>query len=193
MIANRHASKCRVRIAHLTTVRILRCHSRPRLKHSRARYSGNPYGASLRDERASLEAGYSTCAQWIPAYAEMTAWPTGWPRARATIRISQIILSIRVPGETLSMGLSRHALPIAKREAAPGNANKKCRVDQVKWIHRSSTPVDPAWHKFKSCHQRGALIHRQHDEFAEGAGGSPAIGSRVIRYRKYCAGVEGEN
>ncbi len=105
MIANRHASKCRVRIAHAaltflataalmsrhryngaaflrkmkrvrgahpTTVRILRCHSRPRLKHSRAGYSGNPYGTSLRDERASLEAGYSACAQWIPAFAGMT-------------------------------------------------------------------------------------------------------------------------
>ena len=91
MIANRHASKCRVRIAHAaliflataalmsrhryngaaflrkmkrvrgaypTTVRILRCHSRPRLKHSRAGYSGNPYGASLSGELASLEVSY---------------------------------------------------------------------------------------------------------------------------------------
>ena len=200
MIANRHASKCRVRIAHPTTVRILRCHSRA---------GGNPYGTSLRNERASLEAGYSACAQWIPSHAGMTAWPTGWPRARATIRIGQIILSVGVPGETLSMRLSKHALPRrgglpgglpgglglgpAKRNADPGNANKKCRVDQVKRIHRSSTLVDPAWHKFTSCHPRGALIHRQHDDFADGAGGSPAIGSRVIRYRKYCAGVEGEN
>ena len=116
-----------------------------------------------------------------------------------TIKIGQIILSVGVPGETLSMRLSRHALPRrgglgpAKRNGDPGNANKKCRVDQVKRIHRSSTLVDPAWHKFKSCHPRGALIHRQHDEFAEGAGWSPAIGGRVIRYRKSCAGVEGEN
>ena len=78
---------------------------------------------------------------------------------------------------------------------ARDDTNKECRVDQVPSgrIHRSSTLVDPAWHKFKSRHERGALIHGQHDAFADGAGWSPAIGSRVIRYGKSCAGVEEEN
>ena len=57
------------------------CHSRPRLKHSRAGYSGNPYGTSLRGVRVSLEASFPAHAQWIPAFAGMTGWPTGWPRA----------------------------------------------------------------------------------------------------------------
>ena len=50
-------------------------HSRPRLKHSRAGYSGNPYGNSLRGELASLEDSYPAHAQWIPAFAGMTGWP----------------------------------------------------------------------------------------------------------------------
>ena len=58
-----------------TPVRKPRCHSRPRLKHSRAGYSGNPYGTSLHGELASLEAGYPAYAQWIPAFAGMTS---GW-------------------------------------------------------------------------------------------------------------------
>ena len=48
------------------------CHSRPRLKHSRAGYSGNPYSTSLRGELASLKDSYSAHAQWIPAFAGMT-------------------------------------------------------------------------------------------------------------------------
>ena len=50
-----------------TPVRKPRCHSRPRLKHSRAGYSGNPYGTSLHGELVSLEAGYPAYAQWIPS------------------------------------------------------------------------------------------------------------------------------
>ena len=139
-------NKCRVRIAHAdfqrgmkrvrgahpSTVRILRCHSR---------VGGNPYDTSLRDERASLKAEYSACAQWIPAYAGMTT------------RIGQIILPMGMPveamarGQPLSMRLSRHALPgrgglgPAKRDAASGKATKKCRVDQAERIHHSSIPV----------------------------------------------------
>ena len=50
------------------------CHSRPRLKHSRAGYTGNPYGNSLRGELVSLEDSYPAHAQWIPAFAGMTGW-----------------------------------------------------------------------------------------------------------------------
>ena len=59
------------------------CHSRPRLKHSRAGYSGNPYRASLRGELVSLEARYTADRKWIPAFAGMTGWGAGpgWPTA----------------------------------------------------------------------------------------------------------------
>ena len=49
-----------------TPVRKSRCHSR---------VGGNPYGTSLHEELASLEAGYPAYAQWIPAFAGMTS---GW-------------------------------------------------------------------------------------------------------------------
>ena len=101
------------------------CQSRPRLKHSRAGYSGNPCGASLRGELASLEAGCPAYAPWIPVpqgHAEMTGWPTGWPRARATP--------------------SGYALPRTKLGAA-GHGNEKCEVDQAKRIHfaNASSPI----------------------------------------------------
>ena len=73
-------------------------------------------------------------AQWIPAYAGIT------------IGIGQLILPMGMPveavarGQPLSMGLSRHAAPGAKRDAVSGKATKK-RVDQAKWIHRPSIPV----------------------------------------------------
>ena len=73
-------------------------------------------------------------AQWIPAYAGIT------------IGIGQLILPMGMPveavarGQPLSMGLSRHAAPGAKHDAASGKATKKCSVDQ-------------AWHKDKCCHQ----------------------------------------
>ncbi len=86
------------------------CHSRPRLKHSRAGYSGNPCGSSLRGELASLEASFPAHAQWIPAFAGMTGWPTGWPRARATNRIGRFTLSTDMLVEAVFMRLSRHAL-----------------------------------------------------------------------------------
>ena len=80
------------------------CHSRPRLKHSRAGYSGNPYSTSLRGERASLEDSYPAHAQWIPAFAGMTGWPSGWPRARATSGISPFTLSAGTPITAMARG-----------------------------------------------------------------------------------------
>ena len=88
------------------------CHSRPRLKHSRAGYSGNPVwpwatpslakitGSAPRRGRRVNGRWNTTSryqAQWIPVpdqvedtlFAGMTGWgagpgwPTGWPRARA--------------------------------------------------------------------------------------------------------------
>ena len=50
------------------------CGPRP-APHSRE--GGNPYSTSLRGELASLKDSYSAHAQWIPAFAGMTAWPTG--------------------------------------------------------------------------------------------------------------------
>ena len=55
-----------------TTVRKLRRHSRPRLKHSRAGYSGNPSGVCTLAEPLDLEAGFPSYVQWIPAFAGMT-------------------------------------------------------------------------------------------------------------------------
>ena len=93
---------------------------------------------------------------WIPAFAGMTGWPTGPAR------------------HPVSMQLVGHALPRrgglpgglgpgpTKREAAPSDAKKKCRVDQ-------------AWHKCKGC-QRLASGHQQrihqtpcHPERSEGS------------------------
>ena len=110
----------RVRVAHPTTVRILRCHSRE---------GGNPWGMCRRVERFLAD------AKWIPAYAGMTGWGAGpgWPWARAigqpsaTIRVKWQTAFADIPGEGLSMRLSRHALPRAKREMAAGEASKKCR------------------------------------------------------------------
>ena len=87
---------------------------------------------------------------WIPAFAGMTGWPTG------------------PAPHPVSMRLVRHALPRrgglpgglgpgpTKREAAPSDAKKKCRVDQ-------------AWHKCKGCHQQ--RIHQTpcHPERSEGS------------------------
>ena len=70
MIADRCASKCRVRIAHPTNVRILECHSRE---------GGNPWGIRLRAERLNFEERFRAGAKWIPAFAGMRGWP------RATI------------------------------------------------------------------------------------------------------------
>ena len=81
--ASRRGMK-RVRSAHPTIVRTKICHSRPRLQHSRAGYSGNPFGFCLREERLNIEANFLVDAKWIPAYAGMTGWPTGWPWARAS-------------------------------------------------------------------------------------------------------------
>ena len=78
---------------------------------------------------------------YFPDCAGMTAWP------RATIGIGQLILPMGMPveavarGQPLSMRLSRHAAPGAKRDAASGKATKKCRVDQAERIHHSSIPV----------------------------------------------------
>ena len=57
----------RVRSAHPTTVHTSRCHSRPRLKHSRAGYSGNPWGIRLRAERLNFEERFLAGAKWIPS------------------------------------------------------------------------------------------------------------------------------
>jgi hypothetical protein len=48
-----------------------------------------------------------------------------------------------VPVESISMRLSGHALPRAKWNVDPGDANKKCRVDQAQWIHHPSVPEAP--------------------------------------------------
>ena len=72
------------------SVRTPMCHSRE---------GGNPYSTSLRGELASLEDSYPAHAQWIPAVAGMTGWPTGWPRARAKSGISPFTLSAGMPGE----------------------------------------------------------------------------------------------
>ena len=64
--------KIRVRDAHPTSVCSLSCHSRPRLKHSRAGYSGNPWGTSLSGALVSFEDGCPARAKWIPAFAGMT-------------------------------------------------------------------------------------------------------------------------
>ena len=170
----------RVRVAHPTTVRILRCHSRA---------GGNPWGMWRRVEHFLAD------AKWIPAYAGMTGWGAGpgWPWARAigqpsaTIQVKWQTAFADTPGEGLSMGLSRHALPRVKREMAAGEASKKCRVDQV-WhkdkcchqerIHRSSILRDLACDKSKSCrglggwpkatlgHLRGTLIDPTDDTIA---------------------------
>ena len=50
---------------------------------------------------------------WIPAFPGMTGWPTGPAR------------------HSVSMRLVGHALLRTKREAAPSDAKKKCRVDQA--------------------------------------------------------------
>ena len=75
-------------------------------KGCHSRESGNPCGASLRGELASLEAGCPAYAQWIPVpqwHAEKTGWPTGWPRARATSGTDWLVRSADVPVEALSM------------------------------------------------------------------------------------------
>ncbi len=81
------------------------CRSRPRLKHSRAGYSGNPWGTSQRVELANRTDGYPANAQWIPAFAGMRGWP------RATRRMGRVTLSADKPAKAvvqfqpLSMGL----------------------------------------------------------------------------------------
>ena len=122
-----------------TPVRKPRCHSRPRLKHSRAGYSGNPYGTSLHGELASLEAGYPAYAQWIPAFAGMTGWGAGpgWPTAigppRATSGIDRLTLSTGMPVKAIFMRLPGHAPPRRRLAAVPGNAKN------VRWIKRGIT------------------------------------------------------
>ena len=87
------------------------CHSRPRLKHSRAGYSGNPYSASLLGELVSLEARYTADRKWIPAFAGMTGWGAGpgWPTAigppRATSGIGRPTLFTNTPVEAIPVRL----------------------------------------------------------------------------------------
>ena len=110
------------------------CHSRPRLKHSRAGYSGNPFGVRSLRRRLNLKAGFSAYTQWIPAFAGMTigihqpAPPTGMP-------VKAIFM--RLPGHALPR---RGGLGLGKRQAVPSNA-EKCRVDQALRIH--PTPCHP--------------------------------------------------
>ena len=115
--------------------------TRPPMCHSRE--GGNPYSTSLRGELASLKDSYSAHAQWIPAFAGMTRWPTGWPRARAraTRRIDRLALSTGMPVKAVSMRLPRHALPRGKLAAVPGNAKN------VRWIKRGINMArgHPAW------------------------------------------------
>ena len=82
------------------SVRTPMCHSRPRLKHSRAGYSGKPYSNSLRGELASLKDTYPAHAQWIPAFAGMT----GWPRVRATRLERQFTPSKGMPVKAMARG-----------------------------------------------------------------------------------------
>ena len=103
------ASKCRVRIAHATSrrgmkrvriahptnVRILECHSRE---------GGNPWGMCLRAERLNFEDRFLGDAKWIPAFAGMSGWPTGWPRARATRGQGLLRLSTDMPIEAMALG-----------------------------------------------------------------------------------------
>ena len=82
-------------------------HSRPRLKHSRAGYSGNPYSTSLRGELASLEDSYPAHAQWIPSPPSRglkAAGMTGWPRARATRLERQFTPSKGMPAKAMARG-----------------------------------------------------------------------------------------
>ena len=106
MIADRCASKCRVRIAHATSrrgikrvriahptnVRILECHSRE---------GGNPWGMCLRAERLNFEDRFLGDAKWIPAYAGMSGWP--WAtRGQGLLRLSTDMpveaMALVVPG-----------------------------------------------------------------------------------------------
>ena len=75
---------------------------------------------------------------WIPAFAGMTGWPTGPARHPVSMRLVGHALPRRggLPG-----GLGPGPGP-TKREAAPSDAKKKCRVDQ-------------AWHKCKGCQRLG--------------------------------------
>ena len=124
----------------LTLDRTSLCHSRPRLKHSRAGYSGNPVSlvkvtGSPPSRGRRLKGRWNTTshyqAQWIPVpdqvedtlFARMTGWgagpgwPTGWPRARAigppraTRGMGWLIFYKGMPVEAVSMRLPRHALP----------------------------------------------------------------------------------
>ena len=49
-----------------------------------------------------------------------------------------------MPVKAAFMRRPGHTLPRGKREAVPGKATKKCRVDQAKRIHRSSAGANPA-------------------------------------------------
>ena len=79
------------------------CHSRPRLKHSRAGYSGNPFGVRSLRRRLNLKAGFSAYPQWIPAFAGMT------------IGIHQPAPPTGMPVKAIFMRLPGHALPRGKR------------------------------------------------------------------------------
>ena len=112
--ASRRGMK-RVRSAHPTIVRTKICHSRE---------GGNPFGFCVREERLNIEANFLVDAKWIPAYAGMTGWPTGWPWARATIGMGWPALTLGMPVTAASMRFVGHALPRTKHTAAPGNAKK---------------------------------------------------------------------
>ena len=102
---------------------------RPPMCHSRE--GGNPYSTSLRGEFANLEDGYPAHAEWIPAFAGMTGWPTGWPRARATSGMGWLTHPSGMPvkaaarGQRLasrypvSLRLPRYAWPRSRLGAAP--------------------------------------------------------------------------
>ena len=115
--------KIRVRNAHPTSVCSLRCSPGPRPPRrppGHSRVGGNPYGTSLHGALVSFEDGYPANAQWIPAFAGMRGWP------RATRGMGRASLSTGMPVKAVSMRLSRHALPGARLDAAPGKATNKC-------------------------------------------------------------------
>ena len=138
----------------------------------------------LRGELVSLEAGYPTYAQWIPAFTGMTGWGAGpgWPTAigppRATSGIGRFTLSKGMPVKALFMRLP--AMQIKNGRRVKRRINKKAAsgwpwaIFMLRLIHRKLSRQIPQSRSFTLLRMTrclvdpapNALIYRLLDELA---------------------------